>query len=279
MSYRTYREIEGDDESGLMAQVTEQRARVGRRLASVERVVAIMSGKGGVGKSHVTARLAVGAATRAKAIGVLDADLRSPTVARLLEAEGPLTVTVDGVEPAVGRGGVRVVSTDLLLEEGQPLAWREPASERFVWRGVKEMGTLREFLSDMIWGRLDVLFVDLPPGADGVVDLKALVPDLTGALIVTIPSEESRRSVARTMRAASDAGIPLLGVVENMSGYHCPECRDTRPLFAGTAGADLAEAFDVPLLGRLPFLPDDDVTSADQGGTDAFVDRVLEIMR
>ena len=279
MSYRTYREIEGDDESGLMAQVIEQRARVGRRLASVERVVAIMSGKGGVGKSHVTARLAAGAATRGKAIGVLDADLRSPTVARLLEAEGPLAVTDDGVEPAVGRCGVRVVSTDLLLDEGQPLAWREPASERFVWRGVKEMGTFREFLGDMIWGPLDVLFVDLPPGADGVVDLKELVPDLTGALIVTIPSEESRRSVARTMRSAFDAGIPLLGVVENMSGYHCPECRGTRPLFTGTAGADLAEAFGVPLIGRLPFVPDDHVTSADRGGTDALVDDVLEMLR
>jgi Mrp family chromosome partitioning ATPase len=120
VTYRTYREIEGDDESGLMAQVIAQRARVGRRLASVDRVVAIMSGKGGVGKSHVTARLAAGAATRAKAVGVLDADLRSPTVARLLEAKGPLAVTEDGVEPAVGRGGVRVVSTDLLLEDGQP---------------------------------------------------------------------------------------------------------------------------------------------------------------
>ncbi len=279
MSYRTYREVKGDDESGLLSQVTEQRARVARRLASVDRVVAVMSGKGGVGKSHVTARLAAGAANRAKAIGVLDADLRSPTVARLLEAKGPLAVTEDGVEPAVGRGGVRVVSTDLLLEEGRPLAWREPASERFVWRGVKEAGALREFLSDMVWGRLDVLFVDLPPGADGVVDLKELVPDLTGALIVTIPSEESRRSVARTMRAASDAGIPLLGVVENMSGYQCPGCAGTKPLFAGNAGADLAEAFAVPLIGRLPFVPDDDITHPDPGGTDALVDDVLALLR
>jgi ATP-binding protein involved in chromosome partitioning len=131
----------------------------------------------------------------------------------------------------------------------------------------------------MVWGRLDVLFVDLPPGADGVVDLKELVPDLTGAVIVTIPSEESRRSVARTMRAGADAGIPLLGVVENMSGYHCPECRGTRPLFAGTAGADLADAFGVPLLGRLPFVPDHDATHSAEDATHALVDDILELLR
>ncbi len=278
MSYRTYHEIHGEDESRLLSQVTEQRARVGRRLASVECVIAVMSGKGGVGKSYVTARLAAGAASRAKAIGVLDADLRSPTVARLLGAEGPLVVTDDGVDPALCRDGVRVVSTDLLLEEGQPLAWREPAHERFVWRGVQETGVLREFLSDVTWGRLDLLLVDLPPGADGVVDLKELVPDLTGALIVTIPSEESRRSVARTMRAASDAGIPLLGVVENMSGYHCPECGGPRPLFAGTAGADLAEAFGVPLIARLSFLPHHATASLDHDDSDALVDGFLGML-
>jgi ATP-binding protein involved in chromosome partitioning len=254
VSFRTYREVEGEDRSRLLAQVTAQRERVARRLASVERVVAVMSGKGGVGKSHVTALLASGlAAGSARAVGVLDADLRSPTVARLLSAAGPLRVTDDGVEPAVGEAGVRVVSTDLLLPESQPLRWREPASERFVWRGALEAGTLREFLGDVVWGSLDLLLVDLPPGGDGSVDLKDLVPDLAGALVVTIPSEESARSVSRAMRSASEAGVPLLGVVENMSGYACRQCGDLRPLFGGTAGHDLSEAFGVPLLARLPF--------------------------
>ena len=273
MSFRTYHDVGGEDRSQLYAQVVAQRERVGRRLASVRRVVAVMSGKGGVGKSHLTATLAAGLASRLEqGVGVLDADLRSPTVARLLAVSGPLRVTEDGVEPAVGTAGVRVVSTDLLLEESQPLRWHEPATERFVWRGVLETGTLREFLSDMVWGTLDLLLVDLPPGADGGVDLKQMVPNLTGALVVTIPSEESRRSVARTMCSASEAGIPLLGIVENMSGYRCDECGALRALFDGTAGNDLSEEFGVPLLARVPFMPGAGPANCDTAGlVDAFL--------
>ena len=277
MSFRTYHEVEGEDRSRLMAQVVAQRERVKSRLESVRSVVTVMSGKGGVGKSFVTAAVATGAAKRlSSGVGVLDADLRSPTVAGLLEATGPLHVSEDGVKPVLGRGDVRVVSTDLLLDEGQPLRWREPDGEQFVWRGLLEAGTLREFLSDVVWGQLDLLLVDLPPGADGVVDLIQLVPDLAGALIVTIPSEESRRSVARTMRSALDAGIPLLGVVENMSGYLCGECGTAGGLFAGTAGADLSEQFAVPLLGRVPFMPGSSPPITDGGGAiDSLVDAVL----
>ena len=281
MSFRTYNEVSGEDRSRLMSQVVAQRERVARRLESVGRVVAVMSGKGGVGKSYVSAALAVGAARRfTGGVGVLDADLRSPTVARLLDASGPLRVREDGVEPATGRGGVRVVSTDLLLDEGQPLRWREPETEQFVWRGVLEAGTLREFLSDVLWGPLDLLLLDLPPGADGVADLIALVADLAGALIVTIPSDESRRSVARTMRSAMEAGIPLLGIVENMSGYSCGECAASGRLFDGTAGADLSEEFDVPLLATVPFTPGSNPASGERAGPiEALVDEFLRVIQ
>ena len=254
MSVRSYFDLSQPDRSGLAGQIAEQRRRVADRLAAVRSVVLVMSGKGGVGKSYVTAGLARAIATGSgQAVGVLDADLRSPTVARLLGASGPLKVTDDAVEPALGADGVKVMSTDFLLHEGQPLAWRGPSQERFVWRGSLEVGTLREFLGDVRWGALDLLLIDLPPGADGAVELGALVPNLTGALVVTIPTDESHRSVSRTMRAAVDVGIRLLGVVENMSGYHCAGCEETRALFTGDAGARLAEAFRVPLLGAVPF--------------------------
>lgn len=253
MSFRTYFDVPGADRSALGEQVAAQRARVARRLASVARVVAIVSGKGGVGKSYVTAAVAAAAARHGTQVGVVDADLKSPTVARMLGATGPLAVTDDGVAPASGAEGVRVVSSDFLLDDGRPLAWREPEDDRFVWRGALEAAALREFLGDVTWGRLDLLLVDLPPGADGVSDLAALVPQLSGALAVTLPSDESGRSVARTMHALRDAGIPLLGVVENMSGYHCDACREDRPLFAGHAGDTLADAFRVPLLAQIPF--------------------------
>jgi ATP-binding protein involved in chromosome partitioning len=254
VSFRTYHEVTEPDRSQLGEQVGQQRARVAARLASVRRTIAVMSGKGGVGKSYVTASLALGAArSLAGAVGVVDADLKSPTIARLLDARGPVRVSEDGVHPPVSPHGVRVMSTSFLLDDGAPLAWREHPGERFVWRGVLETGVLREFLSDVVWGTLDLLLVDLPPGSDKLSDLAELVPQLTGAIAVTIPSDESHAAVRRSMQAARQQCVPLLGVVENMSGYECDGCAQMRPLFSGDAGAALAREFDVPLLARIPF--------------------------
>ena len=255
MSFRTYFDVEGADHSGLLEQVVRQRARVAARLRDVDRIVAIVSGKGGVGKSYVAAELARTLGRRGVAIGVLDADLQSPTIARMLGAKGPLPVGDDGVEPAVGDDGVRVISTDLLLDDGRPLAWQRTGDEAHIWRGAAEAGVLREFLADVRWGALDVLLVDMPPDTGRVAHLATLVRDKLSAIAVTIPSEESARSVTRALAAARDAGIAILGIVENMSGYACATCQTIGPLFSGDAGAGLAAAFDVPVLARLPFIP------------------------
>jgi ATP-binding protein involved in chromosome partitioning len=257
VTFRTYHDLTAPDRSGLAEQVAAQHRRVRERLAGVRRVVAVVSGKGGVGKSFVTAMLARGSAAAALDVGVLDADLKSPTVARMLGAEGPLVVDGEGVHPARARDGIVVISTDLLLAEGAPLRWRGEASAGALAasRGLYEAGAVRELLGDVVWGALDLLLIDLPPDGDRVEDLAALVPGLAGAVVVTIPSEESRRSVERTMRGAADAGVRILGVVENMSGYHCARCGSDGALFEGAAGARLAASFGVPLLGRVPWLP------------------------
>jgi ATP-binding protein involved in chromosome partitioning len=255
VTHRTYFDVEGPDRSALGEQVGRQRARVIERLRNVKRVVAIVSGKGGVGKSYVTASLARVVAERAASVGVLDADLQSPTVARLLGACGPLRVGDDAVHPALGSHDIRVVSTDLLLDDGRPLAWRSTAGESHVWRGAAEASVLREFLGDVAWGALDLLLIDMPPDAGRLADLATLVHDKLAAIAVTIPSDESARSVQRALAAARDAGVTILGVVENMSGYACATCDTIGPLFSGNAGARLAAAFDVPLLARLPFVP------------------------
>lgn len=256
MTYRTYREVEGSDRSGLAEQVGEQRNRVVERLAGVERVVPVMSGKGGVGKSYVTAALALELARRYKGrVAVLDADLTGPTVVRMLDARGPLQVDADGVEPATGKGGVRVMSMGLLLESGQPLKWREPDSERFVWRGTLEVGTLREFLADVKWGSLDFLLVDLPPGAASIADLANLVSDVAGAIAVTIPSEESGQSVERAIRSAIDCNVDVVGIVENMCSYVCSDCGHNDRLFEGSAGLRLSQEFKIPLMAQIPFVP------------------------
>ena len=255
LKFRTYHQVEGGDVSDLGGQVGRQRSRVAERLASVDRVVAVMSGKGGVGKSYVTAGIALAAASRGRRTGVLDADLAGPTTARMLGAAGPLAVESGGVHPASGCLGLKVFSTDLLLAEGAPLRWKGENTEPFVWRGALEAGALREFLSDVMWGELELLLIDLPPGTSRLQDLAELVPDLAGVIAVTIPTEESFQAVSRAMRAARDAGLPLHGVVENMAGYRCPECGMTKPLFPGDAGDRLATDFEVPLLARIPFAP------------------------
>ncbi|NNG16759.1 MAG: P-loop NTPase [Gemmatimonadales bacterium] len=254
MKHRTYHDLTEADRSRMGEQVAGQRRRVEDRLSEVKRVVAVMSGKGGVGKSYITSILAHGLARRLTGgVGVIDADLSGPTAARLLNARGPLVVDEEGVHPAAGRDGIRVMSTDLLLPEGNPMRWRGSQQDGFVWRGALEAGTLREFLGDVVWGQLDLLLVDLPPGSNRLQDLIELVPGLTGALAVTIPTEDSRRSVERAMQAARDAEVPLLGVVENMSGATCEDCGVRAPLFPGDAGRALADQFGVALMGSIPF--------------------------
>lgn len=256
MSFRTYFDVPGADGSRLGEQVARQRARVAARLAAVERVVVVLSGKGGVGKSWVTATLALALARRGLAVGVVDADLHGPTVARLLDADAraPLAVHDDGVAPALGRAGVRVMSTELLLDRGRTLRWTADAGEAHTWRGAAETSVLREFLSDVRWGALAALLVDTPPDAGRLGDLAALVPRGAAAvaIAVTIPTEESRASVARALDAARGAGLPVAGIVENLSGRACATCGAVGPLFPGDAGARLAAEHGVPLLARIP---------------------------
>lgn len=262
---RSYSEVGGEDGSDLPGQLREQQERVAVRLAGVDRVMAVTSGKGGVGKSLVAASLAAARSEGGARVGLLDADLDSPTAARMLGASGEaLRTGSDGVRPPEAAAGVRLLSTDLVLEEGAPLEWEGPDGDDWVWRGAQERGVLREFLSDVAWGELDALIVDLPPGTSRFDQLAGLVPGLEGAVFVTVPSGAAASSVRRSMRRARDRDVGILGVVENMAGYACPECGGRGPLYPGDAGRELADEFGVPLLGRVPFDPRA-ATAADEG--------------
>ncbi|MGD8496511.1 MAG: P-loop NTPase [Gemmatimonadales bacterium] len=273
IEHRTYADLTAPDTSRMVEQVGAQLERVAGRLARVGRCVAVMSGKGGVGKSLSSAALAAALAGRGLDVGLLDADLVGPSAARMSGvAAGSLGVREDGVRPALSAAGVRVMSMELLLEAGAPLAWREPDSESFVWRGAQERSALREFLADVEWGELDLLLVDLPPGTQRLIDLHELVPRLDGVIVLTIPSGASEGAVARSMQLARDREIPILGVIENMAGYACPKCGERGTLFPGDAGARLAVAHDVELLGRVPFDPAAAVL-AEAGDLAALVER------
>src|SRR5437867_5812404 len=239
---RTYHQLTDPDRSGLADQIGAQRKRVAERLATVRRIVAVMSGKGGVGKSFVTAHLARALARGGRSVGVLDADLNGPTIPGLLQA--PPTAQ----PPAVGLDGVKCISMGQFLDEGAPLTFTGPAAESFVWRGAMEASALREFLGDVEWGKLDMLLLDLPPGMQRYVELCDILGNPPAALTVTIPTPESRDAVRRAMRAAVDRGSELLGIVENMVGGE----------LHGSAANELAAEFATPVVGRIPWHPTPD---------------------
>jgi ATP-binding protein involved in chromosome partitioning len=253
---KRYRDIVGDGGSNIVGQVEAQQARLGARLSDVRAIVAVVSGKGGVGKSSITANLAGAFALAGARVGVLDADLNGPSMATMLGVRGrTLVVGADGVEPPAGALGIRVMSMDLLLAgDAAPLTWQAPSqAEAHTWRGTMEANALREFLADTAWGALDVLLIDLPPGADRLATITGLVPALSGTVIVTIPSDVSRLVVRKSITVARSAGAPVLGLIENMAG-----------MFPGTGGEALARESGVPFLGLVPFDPAL-TTAADRG--------------
>src|SRR5213080_3794459 len=250
LNIRTYHELTEADQSGLPEQIGAQRRRVADRLATVRRVVAVLSGKGGVGKSFVTAGVARALARTGRAVGVLDADFNGPTAPQLLDLPvARCTMRDNAIEPVVSSEGIRCFSMAMLLEEGHPLAFRGPETEGHVWRGTLEAAALREFLADVAWGSLDELLVDLPPGVQRFQELTELLPARPAVLAVTIPTPESRDAVRRAVRAANDGKATLLGVVENMVGGP----------FVGNAADELAAEFGIPVLARVPFHPGEDV--------------------
>lgn len=242
---KRYGDIAGDGGSNVAAQVAALHERLRRRLADVGSVVAVVSGKGGVGKSTVTAGLACAFAAGGASVGVLDADLNGPTMAKMLGVRGRrLIVAGDAVEPPLSPLGVKVMSMDLLLEsDDSPLRWQAPTqAEAHTWRGSMEAQAIREFLADTRWGSLDLLLLDLPPGTDRLATVASLLPALAGTVVVTIPSDVSQLVVRRSITAAREAGAAVLGLVENMAG-----------LFPGPDASRLAAEAGVPFLGAVPF--------------------------
>ena len=248
------------DKSNILAQVLVQRERVAARLTHIKRVVAVMSGKGGVGKSALTANLAAALAMQGRAVGVLDADMHGASAAAMLGARGQkLEITPNGVRPAIGVCDIRVMSMDLFLrDDDTPVRWQHPgglAADQFVWRGTLEANALREFLADTDWGDLDFLLLDLPPGADRFDTVMRLVPNLFGAVVVTIPSQVSHLVVRRAIAAARLAGARIIGLVENMAGYVGPGGQVVGETFADGRGEAFATEAGVAYLGSVPFDP------------------------
>jgi Mrp family chromosome partitioning ATPase len=219
-----------------------------KQLNQVKQVIAIMSGKGGVGKSLVTAALAVSLRRQGQKVGILDADVTGPSIPRLFGlASGGLRASDQGMLPATTKKGIKVVSANLLLkEEDTPI----------VWRGPMIAGAIKQFWTDTLWGRLDTLLVDLPPGtADAAIAVIQSLP-LKGVILVTTPQELAAMVVRKAVYMLRDLKVPILGVIENMSYFRCPETNHQHAIFGPSHAEEIAAAAGTTVWAHLPINPE-----------------------
>jgi len=228
----------------------EQIRRVKERMRKIKHKIAVISGKGGVGKSVVTVNLAAAFALNGREgrIGILDADIHGPCVPKIIGLKGQrLQVGPPGIFPAFGPLGIKVVSMDFLLPEQETPV---------IWRGPLKYQAIKQFLSDIVWGELDYLFIDLPPGTgDESLSVMQLLPEMDGVVIVTIPSEVSQDVVKKAISFAKQLKTPVIGIIENMSGFVCPNCGVEINIFKVGGGEKIANDMNVPFLGRIPIDP------------------------
>jgi ATP-binding protein involved in chromosome partitioning len=270
---KNYHDITGDGGSRVLEQVAEQRTRITDGLAGVRHLVAVGSGKGGVGKSTLTFHLASALRARGLRIAILDADINGPSQARIAGVQNATFVpppSPKGFGGASGRqkvalprtrNGIGIFSMGSVIPESEALEFESAAQgESHTWRATREFALLGEILRSFEWGELDLLMFDLPPGTERTVQYADFLEQRTSFLLVTIPSEVSRGVVARSVAALSKGpfdgaqGRPnrVLGYVENMSGYYCRDCNAVKPLFASTETPSLG----IPCLGTVPFDPE-----------------------
>ena len=215
-------------------------------LSKVKKVIAVVSGKGGVGKSTVTSMLAVAMARKGYRVGVLDADITgpsAPTAFGVTECQG---ATEEGLYPALSRGGIQVMSINLLLDN--------PA-DPVVWRGPVIAGAVKQFWTDVIWEDVDYMFVDMPPGTGDVPLTVFQSLPIDGVVIVTSPQDLVSMIVAKAVKMANMMHIPVLGFVENYAYLQCPDCGKKINVFGKSHLDEVAEQFQLPILARLPIDP------------------------
>lgn len=215
----------------------------GNKIPGVKKVIAIGSGKGGVGKSTVTANLAMSLKNKGYKVGVMDADIYGPSIGKMFGINGRVALKSDEdkIWP-LEKYGLKVISFSFLIHEDQPVVWRGPMLGKAV----------EQFLYDIVWGDLDFLLIDLPPGTGDVQLSLAQLIDLTGAIIVTTPQNVAILDASKAGSMFNQVKVPILGVVENMSEFICPHCGKGTRIFSSGGGGKLSQSFQAPLLGNVP---------------------------
>jgi ATP-binding protein involved in chromosome partitioning len=208
------------------------------------RIIAVSSGKGGVGKSTVAVNLAVALAQSGARVGLMDADIYGPNIPRMMGVNEPPSVINDKIIPLEAHG-VKIISIGFLIDRDQPA----------IWRGPIVMKIITQFLRDVAWGQLDYFIVDMPPGTGDAQLSLVQATQLGGAIIVTTPQEVSVGDALRGVKMFQRVSVPVLGIVENMSWFECPHCGKPTPIFGSGGGERLAREVDLPLLGQIPLYP------------------------
>ena len=226
-------------------------------MENVDKIILVMSGKGGVGKSTIAANLAVWLSMQGKKTGLLDIDIHGPSVPKLLNLEKELIKGKDNkIQPVRYSDTLSIMSIGFLLPDD---------SSPVIWRGPMKHNLINQFTHDVQWGKLDYLVVDCPPGTgDEPLSIVQSIQDIDGAIVVTTPQQLSVIDVKKCISFCRQLNLPVLGIIENMSGFICPECNKKIEIFKGQGGLEIAEKFDVPFLGKVP-LGAEAVTACDEG--------------
>jgi ATP-binding protein involved in chromosome partitioning len=225
-----------------------EETRLGQKLSHIRNKIMVMSGKGGVGKSTVSVNFAASLALQGYEVGLLDADIHGPDIPRMCGVENrPLVSYGEGLEPIKVFKGLKTISTGLLSQD---------PDKAIVWRGPLKHSAIRQFLGDVNWGDLDYLVIDLPPGTgDEPLSVAHLIKNVDGAIIVTTPQDVALLDSRKAVNFSRLLNIPVLGIVENMSGMVCPHCGEKIDLFKVGGGERAALELKVPFLGRIPIDP------------------------
>jgi ATP-binding protein involved in chromosome partitioning len=236
--------------------IKEEEKKVEKTLAKIKNRLLVFSGKGGVGKSTVSANLSLALAKKGLKVGLLDVDIHGPNIAKMLGVEDKkLDISPEGIKPVKAAENVKLLSMSFFLHD---------LNLPVIWRGPMKMKAIQQFLGDVDWGELDWLIIDSPPGTgDEPLSVAQLIP-ATGAIVVTTPQEVSLMDSRKAVAFAHKLNLRIVGIIENMSGMVCPHCGKKINLFKEGGGEKVSREFGVPFLGRIPLEPQI-VTSGDEG--------------
>ncbi len=246
--------------SNCSSRKKESMVKLPHKESKVKKVIGVVSGKGGVGKSLTTSLLAAYAKKQGLSVGIMDADITGPSIPKMFGVKERMTGDEKGINPVVTGSGLQMVSMNLLLdEENAPV----------IWRGMVISGTVMQFWTDVIWRDIDLLFIDMPPGTGDVpLTVFQSIP-VAGIVIVTTPQDLVKMVVEKAVNMAAMMNVPVLGLVENMSYLTCPDCGKKMEIFGASKARQIAEEYSIPAVARMPLDPA--ITAlADEGNIESY---------